>query len=72
MSDVHTPDGKCAPGSVEHSLCGWAPEAFESGDANGPVVFARAGEVVTCAMCRAQIDHIRKNFKHYKFTPTTI
>ncbi len=60
--DPSAPDGLCAPGPQEHSLCGWAPEAFESGDASAPVVFAQAGELVTCKACRALLDYCRACF----------
>ena len=63
------PEGRCAPGPQEHSLCGWAPDAFESGDAEGPVVFAGAGETVTCKGCIAVIRYVRDNFMRYRYAP---
>ena len=56
-----------APGPQEHSLCGLAPEAFNSGDHYEPVVFASDLQSVTCTHCRAQIDHVRKHFKGYRY-----
>lgn len=55
-----------AHGPHEHSLCGLAPEAFESGDHDEPVVFAKPNQTVTCASCRLVIDHVRDCFKGYK------
>lgn len=52
-------------GPQEHSLCGLAPEAFESGDHDEVVVFAKPGQVVTCTFCRHTIDHVRTHFKGY-------
>jgi len=56
-----------APGTVEHSLCGMAPEAFETGDSEEPIVFAGPDELVTCPTCRAAMDHIRRNFNRYRY-----
>ena len=58
-----------APGQQEHSLCGLAPDAFESGDVDEPVVFAEAGEMVTCKDCRSAIDWARQNFRRYRYLP---
>lgn len=56
-----------APGHQEHSLCGLAPEAFDSGDHYEPVQFADPGEQVTCTMCREVIDHVRQHFRRYRY-----
>lgn len=61
VAEVH------APGSLEHSLCGLAPEAFESGDHEEHVVFAQPGDVVTCDSCKREIDHVRGNFDGYVY-----
>lgn len=58
-----------AEGEQEHSLCGMAFDAFESGDAEEPIVFAKKGEIVTCEECRAHIDYVRKNFIRYIYKP---
>lgn len=63
------PQGQCAPGLLEHSLCGWAPEAFETGDADAPVAFAAAGEQVTCERCRAHLVYVRQTLTRFKYTP---
>jgi len=49
----------------EFTLCGIAYDAFESGDADEKVTFAKSGERVTCEECREVIDHIRK-FQGYR------
>jgi hypothetical protein len=60
----------CAPGVQEHSLCGLAPDAYESGDWDRPVVFAEAGQHVTCEQCRATLTYARKNFSRWVYRPT--
>lgn len=60
--------GVNAPGRLEHTLCGFAPEAFESGDSDEPIVFADVGDQVTCRTCRSEIDFIRRNFSRYRYT----
>lgn len=55
-----------ARGRLEHSLCGLAMDAYESGDHEEPVVFATPGQLVTCSMCRLEIDHVRDSFKRYR------
>lgn len=50
----------------EFTMCGMAFDAFESGDADAPIVFAERGETVTCKDCRDAIDHVRKSFKRYR------
>ncbi|WOB06505.1 hypothetical protein [Piscinibacter gummiphilus] len=55
-----------AYGPQEHSLCGLAPEAYESGDHHETVVFAEPGQVVNCELCRQFIDHVRDSFKGYR------
>lgn len=59
--------GLHAPGALDHSLCGMAPEAFDTGDSVEPIVFARRGEIVTCSTCRAAMDYIRNNFNRYRY-----
>lgn len=50
-------------------LCGYAFDAFDSGDAEGPIVEAKPGETVTCPDCRRVIDYMRRAFpRGYKFT----
>jgi hypothetical protein len=61
------PDGRCAPGIQEHSLCGMAFDAFESGDADAPVVFAQPGEQVTCQECLALIRYVRSAFRRNRY-----
>lgn len=67
MSEKHTPE-KHGAGKSEFALCGMAYDAFESGDADGPVVFVAPGELVTCEDCRAVMDNVRSNFKGYRAT----
>jgi len=67
MIDPSEPQGVCAPGPQEHSLCGWAPDAYESGDVRAPVIFASAGEQVTCQGCRAVLEYVRHSFKRYRY-----
>lgn len=55
-----------APGRLEHALCGLSFDAHDSGDADAPVVFAKTGEMVTCRMCRLEIDHVRETFRRYR------
>lgn len=55
--------GVHAPGLQEHTLCGFAPEAFESGDADTPIVFAVPGQTVTCPTCCQLIEHCREAFR---------
>lgn len=52
-------------GGYEFTLCGVAFDAFDTGDAEEPVVFAQAGELITCKECRNVIDHARA-FKNYR------
>jgi hypothetical protein len=65
MTDLF--DGTHAPGRIEHSLCGMAPDAFDTGDSERPIVFAMPGELVTCPSCRAEMDHVRANFRRYRY-----
>lgn len=44
----------------EYSVCGLAIDAYESGDESEPVLFANAGEVVTCRLCREIVGEIRQ------------
>lgn len=55
-----------APGRMEHALCGLSFDAHQSGDADEPVVFAMPGELVTCNLCRLEIDHVRETFRRYR------
>ena len=55
-------------GGSEHSLCGLAFDAFESGDLEYKPIFAKSGDKITCAMCRAIIDYC-KAFKDYYKQP---
>lgn len=52
----------CAPGPQEFSLCGMAFDAFESGDAEAPIVFAADRKRVTCEHCIAVIGYTRSHF----------
>lgn len=56
-----------AEGQNEHSLCGMAFDAYESGDADGPIVFASAGQQVTCEECRRHIDFVRRTYRGYTY-----
>lgn len=53
----------------EFTLCGFAFDAHDSGDADEPIIFAKRGEVVTCEECRAVIDYIRQHYRggSYRF-----
>jgi hypothetical protein len=51
--------------SGEFTLCGMAFDAYDSGDADEPIVMAQPRELVTCAECRAVIDYARR-FKGYR------
>jgi len=57
---------KCAPGMLEHTLCGSAFDAYESGDLDEPIIFAKKGEIVTCPECKLEIDYIKKTFNGYQ------
>ena len=65
--DPTRPSGRCAPGIQEHSLCGWAFDAYASGDADAPIVFAQPGETVTCPECLAVIRYIRSAFSGNRY-----
>jgi hypothetical protein len=56
-------------GQQEHSLCGMAFDAFDSGDAEEPIIFAKSGEVVTCQECRAELDFVRRAYCRYRYEP---
>lgn len=58
---------RCAvdPLFAEYTLCGDAFDAFESGDADEPIVFAESGQTITCERCRKIIDYC-KSLKGYK------
>jgi hypothetical protein len=57
--------GRASGQGGEFTLCGMAFDAFESGDADEPIVFALSGQPVTCDECKAVIDHVRQ-FKGYR------
>ena len=61
--------GLHAEGEQEHSLCGMAFDAYDSGDADEPIVFAKPGEIVTCKHCRAHIDFVRRKYRAYRYRP---
>lgn len=62
--------GLHAPGErQEFTLCGMAPEAFETGDADEPVVIAEPGEAISCPTCCRTIDYVRRNFRAYRYRP---
>jgi len=66
MSDA--PPKLHAEGEQEHSLCGMAFDAFDTGDADEQIVFAKDGETVTCPDCRDAIDFVRRYYKRgYKY-----
>lgn len=69
MAELEEFSGVHAQGPVEFTVCGLAPEAFESGDADEPIVIAGTGELVTCPTCRRFIDFAKSNFKRYRYTP---
>jgi len=51
-----------AHGPAEHSLCGIAFDAFDSGDLDEREVYAARGRPVTCAMCLQMIEHVYDGF----------
>jgi hypothetical protein len=63
MPDKHAESPAVTGG--EHTLCGIAPEAYEVGFADEPVIFAIPGQIITCKTCRAILDFCR-GFKGYK------
>ena len=67
MAELAEFRGLHGQGRLEHSLCGFAPEAFETGDSEERIVFAEPGEIVTCPACRAEINHVRNKFKRYRY-----
>lgn len=46
----------------EFTLCGMAFDAFETGDADGPIVFSKPGERVTCEDCLHVIAEIYREY----------
>lgn len=48
------------PVLAEYSICGLAFDAYESGDADEQVLFAKPGETVSCRDCRRAVIEIRK------------
>lgn len=67
MTDGNRITGRHAPGTQEHTLCGMAFDAFDTGDCEEPIVFAEPGQLVTCAACQEQLDHAQKCFKRYRY-----
>lgn len=51
----------------EFTICGMSYDAFETGDSDDPIVFAKVGQIVTCLNCRRNMDWILNNFKKYKY-----
>lgn len=49
----------------ELTFCGYALDAYESGDCETPIKIAATGEIITCPFCREQIRKI-KSIKHWK------
>lgn len=47
-------------GGDEFAVCGLAFDAYDSGDADAPVIFAGEGELVTCRECRRAVTEIRQ------------
>ena len=45
---------------AEFTVCGLAFDAYNSADADAPVLFAKPGEVVTCSECRKAVKEIRQ------------
>lgn len=59
-----------AEGEQEYSLCGTAFNAFDSGDVDEPVIFAKTGDTVTCQECRDHLDFIRRCYRRYRYDPS--
>jgi hypothetical protein len=51
-SEVH------AHGPNEHTLCGLAFDAYESGDTDAEPEYAERGRPVTCDLCLQLIEHV--------------
>lgn len=73
MTTIHAPGFQ---GGGEFTLCGDSFDAFETGDAEEPVLFAKPLEsgsgrksLVTCEACRIAIDFVRQNFSGYRYKP---
>jgi hypothetical protein len=65
---IHAPSA-----AVEFVLCGFAFDAYDSGDADEPIIEAKPGETVTCPECRAVIDYMRKAYpRGYRFSGEVI
>ena len=61
-----------ADGPNEHTLCGLAFDAHESGDLEEAVQYAAPGKPVRCALCLRMIEHVYENFtKTGRVRPTT-
>lgn len=46
----------------EFTMCGMAFDAYESGDSEERIIFAKPKEVVTCQDCRDIIDDVKMTF----------
>lgn len=46
----------------EFTACGMAFDAYDSGDADEPIVFVKGKETVTCQDCRDVIDYFKMTF----------
>lgn len=55
-------DKRCmqSPNQAEFTLCGDAFDAFDSGDADEPIVMAKPGQTITCEDCRLIISEVKR------------
>ena len=51
-----------SPVNPEFTLCGDAFDAYESGDSERPIIFAKQGERVNCEQCLIVIIEIRNTY----------
>lgn len=59
-----------AAGEQEHALCGMAFDAYETGDADAPIVFAEPGQKVTCEFCCRVVDFVQSHYDRlYRYFP---
>lgn len=57
-----------APGKGEEfSLCGMSFDAFETGDSEAPIVFAKRTDYITCPNCIEYLDSVNARFKHLRY-----
>ena len=56
---METKHAQSPQGDGEFTVCGMAFDAHESGDSDEPIVFAGAGEAVTCHECRRLVVEFR-------------